>query len=1417
VYPSYAPGAAPNATSVSQLQWASALPSCNSVGPVRINGTAITTTPMATPRLAFAVAPDGGRHLLWSSEARLFYTRLPAGVATPTTVTLSTTLERLGGEVALVADASGVLHALVRGYSPDSTFDGGTLVYFQSADGGATWTSPEFVDPYDGVPTNPGIHTDIALAVDANGVPAVAYWKSRQQLWYAKRDGVGRSWNGAQVASRPNGDVSRAVALDFDARNQPVLVYFDQPNNRLVAARTLLPEPAATITTLRASTLVARPGQTVFFDATVRTVDPEGPTPAGAFTFINPSGGDQYRTTLDANGVAVSTAVGFPAGTHVVHGRYEGTDDFAPSEASLTITVASDTPPEIRAIPDRLDLVGTTSVFIPIEASAGSIEVSGLPPGAIYSDAEGPTIVVPLVRLSMIGAWQVTVTVSNGSGSASTSFLWRIRTNDPPFVYDPGPQRSLAGRPVELRIRTLDPDNDPLQITDVALPQGLAVAVLDRTTLLVSGTPEHAGTFRASVRVFDGFASFDLHFMWTVASWSDLQVTAALTVEPAYAGDRQSRGLLRVSLAELGGSTVTFAQPEAVDYDIDLPAGAVFAGVEGTRTPDGSSALGSCAGTSGRIRCWQRINEAGGIAAGRPLYLWMRIHLIMPVRTTVMTARVQARLPYDLDPDLTNNDVEAHVAAEVRAATGRRAIVIVVDDNEFQRTSTTYRGLAEAADALDERVDLTSVGVPSAVIDLARAVAPAVLEQMVADLRQRMSALNTNIKDRLIASVGNTAGCYPAMLRTLRDAPSLSLQHPFRGFLDQYNEAWVSSCLGEMAAAYYDRVEVLTDQDATFAHFKQTVERLHAEGYTMDLLLDVHGCGTPQTRNNVHCGTNPLLAFADGPAYRDGIVTNSGEPFGNTLPSINSFFNGTSGSFDANNRFVAKVEPGYVRLNGVYMVACWGSNFNQMWIDMGARASNGSEELNYEVLTSPFAFLDAYTRLGLSLDRAASVAFEQERLLFEGSPVGLPIVYDFTWLPDCGHCRYVGDLRLAYEGALAQALSIEYGHVQWRPVQPVASSRRVGMLAAPIAAGQSEIIVIDSGTGTPLLVVSPTSVEEPGTITLTTMTEGPALDAHQSLGTPPVQYDLTVSAVLSGATGVCFTYEEGRFTDESAVQLLHYEDGAWVNRTTTRDAAQNVVCGTVTSFSPFAVVEFVNRAPAAAAGVDQSVEAVSPRGATVILDGSASSDPEGDALALAWSWPGGAAEGPSASATLPVGTHVISLVVTDGYGAVSTDTLTVTVAPVPMTGTMRGLGHVDVDRTRHAFAFAVQRDAAGALRGALALTVRDRPGPRRGESAASGWFASTAITFVAFVDGTGAAPGPPGDRPDAVAFAGAGRWNGQPGHRFEARAMTRHAAGRPHGWFEVTIIAPDGQVVASVAGEVDGGQIISRIDAPPHR
>ncbi|HQQ26947.1 MAG TPA: PKD domain-containing protein [Syntrophales bacterium] len=91
-----------------------------------------------------------------------------------------------------------------------------------------------------------------------------------------------------------------------------------------------------------------------------------------------------------------------------------------------------------------------------------------------------------------------------------------------------------------------------------------------------------------------------------------------------------------------------------------------------------------------------------------------------------------------------------------------------------------------------------------------------------------------------------------------------------------------------------------------------------------------------------------------------------------------------------------------------------------------------------------------------------------------------------------------------------------------------------------------------------------------------------------------------------------------------------------------------------------------NEAPTANAGADQSVLT----GATVTLNGTGSSDPEGGALTYAWTQLSGtevtlsdpAAVSPTFTAPDEAGTLVFQLTVTDGYQASDTDTVTITVS-----------------------------------------------------------------------------------------------------------------------------------------------------------
>lgn len=90
--------------------------------------------------------------------------------------------------------------------------------------------------------------------------------------------------------------------------------------------------------------------------------------------------------------------------------------------------------------------------------------------------------------------------------------------------------------------------------------------------------------------------------------------------------------------------------------------------------------------------------------------------------------------------------------------------------------------------------------------------------------------------------------------------------------------------------------------------------------------------------------------------------------------------------------------------------------------------------------------------------------------------------------------------------------------------------------------------------------------------------------------------------------------------------------------------------------------------PVANAGADQTVECTGDSSSQVTLDGSASTDPNGDITTYEWFEHYGTPEqvlldaGATVEVVLSAGSHVITLLVTDATGATSTDEVVVTIA-----------------------------------------------------------------------------------------------------------------------------------------------------------
>ena len=164
-----------------------------------------------------------------------------------------------------------------------------------------------------------------------------------------------------------------------------------------------------------------------------------------------------------------------------------------------------------------------------------------------------------------------------------------------------------------------------------------------------------------------------------------------------------------------------------------------------------------------------------------------------------------------------------------------------------------------------------------------------------------------------------------------------------------------------------------------------------------------------------------------------------------------------------------------------------------------------------------------------------------------------------------------------------------------------------------------------------------------------------------------------------------------------------------------------------------------NQPPVANAGADQTVaDDDGSGGETVSLDGTGSTDADGTITSYEWREGGSPiATGPAPSVTLGVGTHVVSLTVTDDDGAAGTDDVVITVrANEPPTAgfssTVVGL-RVDVDGS-------ASSDADGTIAG-YAWTWGDGTPDGSGVAAGHTYAASGTYTITLTVTDNGGATG----------------------------------------------------------------------------
>jgi hypothetical protein len=115
---------------------------------------------------------------------------------------------------------------------------------------------------------------------------------------------------------------------------------------------------------------------------------------------------------------------------------------------------------------------------------------------------------------------------------------------------------------------------------------------------------------------------------------------------------------------------------------------------------------------------------------------------------------------------------------------------------------------------------------------------------------------------------------------------------------------------------------------------------------------------------------------------------------------------------------------------------------------------------------------------------------------------------------------------------------------------------------------------VDTNTITSPVSLSFSNVTQTGVTTLTTSGSGgtPAPGGFQ-LGTPATYYKLSTTATFSGSVSICINYTGTAFNDQTNLRLFHLSGGVWTDITTSLDTAHMTICGSTTSFSPFAVAQ----------------------------------------------------------------------------------------------------------------------------------------------------------------------------------------------------------------------------------------------------
>ena len=158
---------------------------------------------------------------------------------------------------------------------------------------------------------------------------------------------------------------------------------------------------------------------------------------------------------------------------------------------------------------------------------------------------------------------------------------------------------------------------------------------------------------------------------------------------------------------------------------------------------------------------------------------------------------------------------------------------------------------------------------------------------------------------------------------------------------------------------------------------------------------------------------------------------------------------------------------------------------------------------------------------------------------------------------------------------------------------------RIALASETPAGSNVEVTPVDPVTGTAPVNLTFEAIGEPGTttISLSTATPVPPPATTFNVGGTPTYFDVETTATFAGAIQVCFDYSTLAVPNPSTAILLHYNGTDWEDVTTSNNPTTRLICGSVTSLSPFVIASPVGASYEVRARFDQ--EKVYKAGSTV--------------------------------------------------------------------------------------------------------------------------------------------------------------------------------------------------------------------------